>query len=78
MRDSSRQPADGFHLLGLAKLAFSPLLGRDVAHDRRRSHDVAARIAQGRHGNGDVQVASIFGYPYRFMMLDAFPSRNFS
>jgi hypothetical protein len=34
VRDSSRKPADRFHLLGLTKLALSPFLGRDVAGNR--------------------------------------------
>src|SRR5208283_2673749 len=58
------------------KLTFGSLLRGDVAGNRGRSHDVAFGIAQRRHGNGNVELASVLGYARRFIMLDAFTARN--
>src|ERR1700687_5689430 len=59
------------------KLALSSFLGRDVARNRGCSHNFAFCVAQRRHGNGNVEVASVLGYPDRFVIFDGFTTRNF-
>src|SRR5437588_10270874 len=61
MRDASGEAAYGFHLLGLAKLMFGLLLGRDVASDGRRSHHTSILVDDRRDGKGDVQLLLILG-----------------
>src|SRR5438309_10933792 len=44
------QPADSFHLLGLAQMVFGASLGGNVAGNRRRAHDRSSMVADWRNG----------------------------
>src|SRR5208282_4136876 len=76
VRYSAGEAADSLHFLRLMKLTFGSLLRGDVAGNSGGSHDIAFSVAQGRHGNGNVELASVLGYARRFIMLDAFTARD--
>ena len=78
VRDPAGETSDRFHLLGLMKLVLGPFLRCDIARNRRCTHNFISRIAQGRYGNRNIELAAVLGYAHRFISADGFAAGNFS
>src|SRR5262249_23235023 len=71
MCNSPGEHAEAFELLTLAQLSFEFLALGNVAGDLGTSDDRAARTADGRDGQGNIDLLAVLPEPDGFEVLDA-------